>query len=226
MSGILSFQNDELKSTEEQISIKRLELITVIETNLANFNTSRSIKRVTIKEQNENKYSEAFCDFMTQLTSGKFTFMREQGSGRFTVDIGVLWNSDVIFNIEAKFLPTPDSKKAKPNSKTPKRDAHEYVYKNVGINAGIERFKKCEHGRDNDKELLPENGMLAYIKEQDFEYWLEKINQWIIEAGWHESEKLTPKYPNQNDKYESKHQRIHNNQNIPLKLHHFWVQVA
>ncbi|TAE74419.1 MAG: hypothetical protein EAZ85_04755 [Bacteroidetes bacterium] len=223
MQGISGFQNDELKSTEEQISIERIELVNVIETNLRNFNTSRSIKRITNTENNENKYSEAFCDFMTQLAKGKFTFMREQASGRFTVDIGVLWNSDVIFNIEAKFLPTPDSKKAKPNSKTPKRDTHEYVYKNVGINAGIERFKKCEHGRDNDKKLLPENGMIAYIKEQDFDYWFDKINEWIKEAGWCYSEILYTKYPNRDDIFISTHSRTDGSNVI---LHHFWVKVV
>jgi hypothetical protein len=146
---------------------------------------------------------------MTNICKSRFYFGCENAQkGSSVIDIGVYFGSILIFTIEAKLLPIPE------------REEFEYVY---GKGGEIQRFKDGKHGVDNSNNFLPENGMISYIKEKDFDYWFDKINQWIVEAGWHESEKLTQKYPNQNDKYESKHHRIDNSF---LKLHHFWVSVT
>mgnify|MGYP000050050197 CR=1 FL=1 len=44
-----------------------------------------------------------------------------------------------------------------------------------------------------DNPLL-ENGLIAFIKQDDFEHWYEKINQWILDANWDSSEQLQKVY--------------------------------
>jgi hypothetical protein len=122
--------------------------------------------------------------------------------------------ADLIFTIEAKLLPTP-----KGNSKN-LRDEHEYVY---GEGAGIQRFKDGNHGRDNLDNILPENAMIGFLKENDFDFWLQKINQWVRDANWVESEILEKIYFKSTGKLKSKHRR---SDKSDLLLHHFWIKVA
>ena len=150
----------------------------------------------------------------------------DSGKGKKrTVDIAIKSSTSegfYIFCLEAKWV-----------------DAKDYVTTNTGA---IKRFKKCEHGlsssNKNNAQPLPENGIVAYVKLGNFEDHLEKINNKIQELSkqfstvqdefdlnWLESEKLSQKYPNQNDKYISDHLRI-NETESKLKLHHFWVKVA
>lgn len=189
------------------------KLIELIEKGLPNF--PDSLEYITILEQkkNENQHSDAFCTLMTFACKAEYYFGRETSQeGSSTIDISVrVPGGMVIFTIEAKVLPTPVSGE---------RKEYEYVY---GKGGGIQRFKDNKHGLNDKGDLLPENGMIAYIKGHDFEYWLDKVNQWIIEAGWGIEEILTPKYPNQNDKYTSQHTRIDNS---ILTLYHFWVKVS
>lgn len=188
------------------------KLIELIENELSNF--PDSLEYITILEQkkNENQHSDAFCTFMTFACKAKYYFGRETSQqGSSTIDISVREPGGlVIFTIEAKVLPIPISGE---------RKEYEYV---CGKGGGIQRFKDNKHGLDDSLNLLPENAMIAYIKEQDFDYWLEQVNQWIVNAGWSVEETLNHKYENVNGKYISKHTRIDNS---PLTLHHFWVMV-
>ena len=188
------------------------ELIHIIEQNLASFPYSLEFETILAQKKDENQHSDAFCAFISRVCDNHFQFVRELSQyGACRIDIGIRHNSWVIFTIEAKVLPTPIYKDS---------TEHQYVY---GKGGGIERFKQGKHGLDDTNNKLPINGMIAYIKKQDFTYWHTKVNQWIKDANWDDSELLTQKYPTQQDKYISQHPR---KDGTHVTLHHFWVLVA
>ena len=152
---------------------------------------------------------------MTNQCNSTFYFARENAqNGSSTVDIGIYKGSNLIFTIEAKLLPIPV------RGKKGKRKEYEYVH---GKGAGIQRFKDNNHGLDNSGNLLVENGLIAFVKQDSFETWFLKINQWILDANWPETEQLQKDYFSQIAKLKSTHKRIDNSK---LILHHFWVNVA
>ena len=191
-----------------------IDIIQCIESQLPLFVSSSEFTDITKIKKNENQHSAAFCIYLNYNCLNRFCFIRESSQkGSSTIDIGVYSGPKLIFTIEAKVLPTP-----KGNSKNP-RPEHEYVY---GKGAGIQRFKKNKHGLDDQNNLLPENGMIAYIKEHDFEHWHTQINQWISDTSWPDTELLQKVYFNITAKLISKHTRQDNSNVI---LHHFWVNV-
>ncbi|WP_027003709.1 hypothetical protein [Hugenholtzia roseola] len=194
---------------DRKTTIKRL--IEFIEKELHNFPNSQEFIDILKLKKNENQHTQAFSVFMQAKCRSKYSFQREVAQkGSYTVDIGVYKGSLLIFVIEAKILPTPKGD----------RKEYEYVY---GKGGAIQRFKDNKHGLDDKNNLLEQNAIIAYIKKETFEHWFDKINEWILEAGWCVEECLTPKYLNQNDKHLSRHTRI---DNTALKLHHFWVKVT
>jgi hypothetical protein len=92
-----------------------------------------------------------------------------------------------LFVIEAKILPTP----------SPAKREKEYVigenFKVSGAkecNGGIERFKLEKHGF-----TLKESGLIAFIENDNFTNWINKINTWIediskINSEWSIDEKI------------------------------------
>ncbi|MFN0202561.1 MAG: hypothetical protein ACKVTZ_13635 [Bacteroidia bacterium] len=117
------------------------------------------------KKKNENQHSLSLCVFMTTLCKSTYYFACENAQkGQSVMDIGVYIGSNLVFTIEAKVLPIP-----KYEGSTP----HQYVY---GQGGGIERFKEGNHGVDNRNRMINPNGMIAYIKQHDFQYWFEKVN--------------------------------------------------
>ena len=208
MEGIKAFQNLQPNNLVE-------DLINYIEKEIVLFTSSIEFTDVLKKKKNENQHSLAFCVFMTNRCQSRFCFQRENSQkASSTVDIGVYSGSNLIYTIEAKLLPTPMGSKKLP------REEHEYVY---GKGAGIQRFKEGKHGLDNQDEYLKENGMIAYVLQNDFQYWFGKINQWIIDARWESSEKLAIDYSNSTAKLISKHKRVDKSEFV---LHHFWVNVS
>lgn len=206
MKGIKTFQELKPNSLVKELVLK-------IEQELPKFPGSNEFLHVLEPKKNENQHSLAFCLFMSN--SSKFSFQRENPQkANSTVDMGVYFGSNLIFTIEAKILPIPKGTKNKP------RFDYEYVY---GKGAGIQRFKDEKHGLNNEDELLEENGMIAYVKEKDFQYWHSCINEWILDANWQESEKLTASYLSSTAKLISEHNRINGKR---LLLHHFWVYVS
>lgn len=195
------------------------ELINHIEQWLPSFVGSHTFEKIIIKKKNETQHSTAFNVFMMK-NQDKFTFMNEVAQlGSYTIDIGVYEKAsdDLIFTIEAKVLPTPVGTKSNPRSES------EYVCSLPGHRgAGIERFKMGYHGLDNEDLPLPINGMLAYIKEKEYNDWLIAVNNWVKSADWDISEQLQKKYISTTAKFESKHKR---KDKTPLLLHHFWVKV-
>ncbi|MBP6447042.1 MAG: hypothetical protein WAT22_08810 [Saprospiraceae bacterium] len=170
----------------------------------------------------EDSFSEVLYHYLVQNGSTNFYFTQQPlQDGRRKVDIGVslYWQSPektevaYVFCLEAKFLP-----------------CHDYV---MGEYAAIKRFKLNQHGIKSryDKTPLPENGIVAYVRDQDFEKHFENINNEIILLSlknepnefnlvWSESEKLDLKGSIGN--YISIHIRIDNSY---VTLHHFWVHV-
>jgi hypothetical protein len=76
---------------------------------------------------------------------------------------------DALFPIECKRLPTPKGKD---------RDEREYVTNEPGTTGGIQRFKFGYHGAAHTFAA-----MIAYVQEQSFPYWMNKINCWIQELA-------------------------------------------
>ncbi|MEQ8583907.1 MAG: hypothetical protein RIC30_15975 [Marinoscillum sp.] len=203
-SGIKSFRNLEPNNLIGQ-------LIGYIDTQLPYFTSSDEFVEILALRKNENQYSTAFCVFMKSRCDQKFSFERENPQqGRNTIDIGVYHGAILFFTIEAKVLPTP---------LTGDRKEYEYVY---GKGGGIQRFKDENHGVDNQRRLLPENAMIAYVKEQSFDHWFSTINQWVLDASWSENEKLEKLHFDRIARLTSVHPRI---QGTEVTLHHFWVYV-
>ncbi len=191
------------------------DLVIFVEKQLPLFVSSEEFVDILEKKKNENQHSLSFCVFMTNECNSKFYFARENiQKGSSVIDIAVYKGSTLIFTIEAKLLPTPKGKGSD------LRAEHEYVH---GKGAGIQRFKDGKHGRDNTDKLLNESGLIAFIKESDFDFWLEKVNQWIMDVRWGKGELLKKVYFKSTGKLLSTHTRS-NCQNITL--HHFWVVVS
>ncbi len=187
------------------------ELLHDIDNELPKFTDSEEFVEILAKKRNENQHSLAFCLFMNKRCEN-FLFMTENPQlGNRTVDIGVYKGTVLFFTIEAKLLPTPESTV---------RNEYEYVY---GKGGGIQRFKDGNHGVDNRDNLISTNGLIAYLKENDFKYWYRKINQWILDAKWNEDEQLEIINFNSIAKLKSEHVR---KANSSVSLFHFWINVS
>jgi hypothetical protein len=207
MNGIESFKQLEPSNLIE-------ELLSYLESELMKFPHSKEFAKNLIKKKNENQHSSAFCLFMTNRSDSRYYFERETSQkGSSTIDIGVYFGSTLIYTIEAKVLPTP--KGTRKNLRFP----YEYVY---GKGAGIQRFKDENHGLDHANNLLSESGMIAYIKEKDFDHWHTQVNDWIKDATWSTDENLEIIYLESIGRLKSKH--IRKNRTYIL-LHHFWIKV-
>lgn len=207
VEGIESF-----KQLEPNDVIK--DLTAYIESALPGFPASKEFANVLSKKKNENQHSSAFCIYMTCKCSSNYYFERESSQkGSSTVDIGIYVGGILIYTIEAKVLPTPKGSRKKP------RAEHEYVY---GKQAAIQRFKDEHHGLDHLNNLLPESGLVAFIKEKDFNHWFKKVNQWVDDASWDRAEKLNIIYIHTVARLVSKHTRIGKSE---ILLNHFWTYV-
>lgn len=205
MSGVSSFKN-------LQPSQLVNDLLLYLETELPNFLNSEEFVEILAVKKNENQHSTAFCVYMTNKCASKFCFQRENAQrSSSTVDIGIYKGANLLFTIEAKVLPTP---------KSLKREDHEYVF---GKGGGIERFREEDHGLDNRNNLLPECGMIAYVKAEDFNHWFSTINQWVSDASWPENEKLEIISFENIVRLKSNHLRKGGSK---VKLHHFWIDVS
>jgi hypothetical protein len=222
MKRINSWNNLPVNKSEEIIKesssnnsekVELLALVNFIEKEIVDFKGSEQFINILMKKKNENQHSLAFCVYMTFQSNQEYYFARENAQkGSSVIDIGIYNKIGVLlFTIEAKLLPIPIP------SKKSTRKEYEYVY---GKGAGIQRFKEGNHGVDNTDEPLLESGLIAFIKENDIEFWYQKINQWILDAEWEASEQLQK--TKLDYKFISDHSRI-NAKNV--KLHHFWVKV-
>jgi hypothetical protein len=207
MDGIQTFR--ELKPNK-----LTQQLITYISETVPILPSSSEFKNILQKKKNENQHSTALCVFMTNFCKAKFNFQRENAQkGSHIIDIAVYKGNNLIFVIEAKLLPTPKGSKQNP------RNEYEYVY---GKGAGIQRFKDGNHGVDNVDIPFSDSGMLAFVKENDFGFWLKKVNQWILNAKWQVSEQLQTIKMDKTATFLSAHPRKDGSM---IRLHHFWISV-
>lgn len=207
MNGIRTFR--ELKPNK---LIQKL--VASISNEISAFPGSSEFQTVLKKKKNENQHSTAFCLFMTNACKSTFYYNRENAQkGSHSIDIGVYKGANLIFVIEAKLLPIPKGSRQRP------RFEHEYVY---GNGAGIQRFKYGVHGVDNEDMPFSDCGMIAFVKEKDFIFWLQKINQWIKDTKWDSSEQLQKIKVGKSATFLSAHSREDGSM---IRLHHFWVQV-
>lgn len=180
-------------------------------------------KAFKARSQNE-KYLNSKLVIHLNKGEGPFIFEKDVAKlhTRREEDIGVyLKESPQIdelpfYVLEAKLLPTPASTS---------RDQREYVIgsKNDG---GIERFKKELHGF-----WINRCGMVGYIEKNDFNFWHQKINEWIgglitnnpdPNLSWKEADKLQPiKILTNTARCNSSHEI--NRTSKTVKLSHFWV---
>lgn len=182
---------------------------------------------------NENKYTQVFVQQLNiQLIKANYTFLAgEQYSELFHKVKGIpdlyFYNLEegitntALFVIEAKILPTP----------SPAKREKEYVigenFKVSGekkCNGGIERFKIEKHGFS-----LKESGLIAFIENDNFTNWINKINIWIdelskVEYNWSVDEKLNNLEIDDDYSYSKSIAKL----NIPkeIVLHHFWVNLS
>lgn len=124
---------------------------------------------------------------------------------------------DSLLPIECKRLPTP---------KDHKRDEREYVFSSNSSTGGIQRFKAGHHGASHTHAA-----MIAYIQEENAEFWAQRISEWISRLaesgtdGWTDSDGL---FLTESDPVlkvavlRSRHARI--DQSL-IDLQHLWLQM-
>jgi len=123
----------------------------------------------------------------------------------------------VIFTIEAKKLPTD-----KENGKREKEYVSHTNSKSKPA-GGIQRYKEELHGIDDQGNLLPINGIIAYTFGKSHQKWLEKVNIWIDECSWGKEERLVRKYYAKMSKFTSTHKTVSSSK---LSLVHFWIDIS
>lgn len=181
------------------------------------------------KSQNENDLSEELYNHLTRKArfnsdniTHPFEFHPEKSQKKpkqkghaKRIDIATKLNTfdinmEVIYCIEAKKLPT---------DKLEGEREKEYV---DGKGGAIARFKREDHGMDDEGKLLARNGIVAYVMEHDFQHWHTQINTWISDKGWLSKESLNKEYFSKIGKLTSFHPRISGED---VEINHFWVSI-
>lgn len=188
-----------------------------------------------LKPINENKYTQVFVQQLNiQLIKANYTFLAgEQYSELFHKVKGIpdlyFYNLEegitntALFVIEAKILPTP----------SPTKREKEYVigenFKASGekeCNGGIERFKIEKHGF-----TLKESGLIAFVENDNFTNWINKINIWIedlskTKSDWSIDEKLNNLEIDVDNDYSYSKSRAKIDVSKEILLHHFWINLS
>lgn len=201
-----------------------VKLIHFLEKYLADFSPIKSTKTNNEEEvsqmlykylQRKQKFNDENYEYPFQFQTE--TIQKEKGAGGRArkADIGVRVNTfdvdmDLIYCIEAKRLPTIGKGREK-----------EYV---IGNSGGINRFKINAHGMTDEGDVIPQNGMVAYVEKLGFPHWFLEINKWINDdTDWGTGELLSKIYFNSKfAKLESVHIR---KGGTSVKLTHFWIVV-
>lgn len=201
------------------------ELLSFLEENLILFQ-HRYLNQGVLSEPRLNEKLELLLQHQSRMGDRPFMFKGEKLNDEHPlrkVDIGVMisqkdrYEENAFFSIECKRLPTPGHGREK-----------EYVSGNLG---GIERFKRSLHG-----ETSSHNAIVAYVQQNEFEFWHKIINEWIEERisfnadtsiSWFKPDKLNnicgylrPEIA----KYISNNFRDLTNDEI--KLYHLWVKLS
>jgi len=139
---------------------------------------------------------------------------------QFVVLDRVFNENEAFFEIECKRLPTSGHNRER-----------EYVIGNDRPSGGIERFKKGIHGKN-----LKHSAIIGYVQQNDFQFWLSKINSWIDDLiisskdEWLSDDKLNKIRSEDEEgwiKLESNNIRIDKESDIEtIRILHFWVNLV
>ena len=174
-----------------------------------------------IKQLNENDYTQIIVEQITAilLESNRSISVQNQYCDLF---YGTKGFPDIyfyqtekgktnkpLFVVESKILPAPT-----------KNREQEYVIGDKE-NGGIERFKIEKHGKG-----LDECGIIAFIRDKDFNYWEKEINEWIkdlskMDTFWNIDEKIA--FEENNENYAYLISIAHRKKSNDVRLHHFWI---
>lgn len=157
-------------------------IVEFINTHIPNFpKYFQSLRRLPENKLNMELYIFLDREARNADPDPAFMFVHEYiiaGSPR-QVDIGVInskrySDSKTLFTIECKILPTPGRSREK-----------EYVQNEVKKKSGkiweagaMARYKKKLYASH-----LSSSGIIAYVKERDFDQWFNTINKWIIDLS-------------------------------------------
>jgi hypothetical protein len=187
----------------------------------------------------ENKLNSSLCDFLDVEARDKFNLIRfhheqpEKGQRRVDMSIKAAQRSGIevsgctysiyepFFVIEGKRLFTSSDKKRE----------REYVTGEDGASSGgIQRFKLGAHG-----STITDAALIGYVQKYDFNYWFEKINQWIDDLtneseskniGWSIEDKLNEfSIEGQISKSTSVNERNKNGLRNSITLYHLWINM-
>lgn len=167
-----------------------------------------------------------YLDSKSEESLDIFKFINQAKKTDIGVYVGRHYNPNNINKlcwIEAKRLPIP---------KSYDRDEREYVFVDHSQtrfrgNGGIERFKLNKHG-----EGLPVAIMFGYVQSNSFEYWEEKVNQWLRMYS-----SIVPSYQDEQlvrmssktNRFRSNHFRIDHKSKQKMNdivIYHFWLSLS
>ncbi len=123
------------------------------------------------------------------------------------------------FSLEAKRLPSPEKK----------REREYLVSHDDTPRGGVERFKRCIHGKE-----LKYSAIIGYIQGENFDYWIVKLNSWIDQliqdpdSMWHEDDKLVAG-PKEHFYFQLLSDNPRYLKGTPvekIKLFHFWINLV
>jgi hypothetical protein len=122
-----------------------------------------------------------------------------------------------LYTVEAKRLPTGIGEREK---------EYIYGYFNSGSpSGGIQRFKTGDHGFG-----LSRSGLLGYIEANDFSYWYNIINQWIVDkvekfpTEWKDDEQLQ-KFEIDSTNGCSISRSVAYRESDSIELFHLWIRI-
>lgn len=219
---------EDIKYSQQRIELsipigKTIDLIiNSFKENTPNF--KKHITKFNHKILNEEELTQEFVALLRRKTAD-FSFLIGQekkdlyqySKGR--ADFYFYWKEETsttesFFDIEAKIMTDRFSLNRE----------KEYV---IGEkkNGGIERFKIERHGKG-----LNQCGLLGFIENSTTDYWIETINNWIVDLSnsdskWHSDEKLI-KIEESFSAYvylTSFAERVSSDR---ISLHHYWIQLT
>ncbi len=201
------FKSSEIVANEFDFVALCSNVILFISENLHHFMVKSSYVIKGKEELCYNKQLLNYLDRKLRFSNYQFIIQGDQlneAESYPDLQFFVLQSNDnkSFFDIECKRL----------NSDFSEQHVSQYVHGKTG---GIQRFKENKHGVD-----LPQSAMIGYIETNDFDFWFERINNWIGEP----SENLKFIEKAKIAKLKSHHKRTVS-PNTNIELMHFWIQL-
>lgn len=201
-----NFQNIKRQSVNSDFTNygKTVSLLKFLELHLPDF----PVKMKLVKNTDERIINQKLLRYFSGQNS-LFIFipenLDEKGENISKPDFGVYekikvadYNQQRFFDIECKRLYHPTISK-------------QYV---SGKTGGIQRFKENKHGVD-----LPYSAMIGYVEIEDYNFWHNQVNSWILEKEEH------LKFIESNKIARLKSIHLRNKEKTKIELIHFWLNI-